>query len=251
MTEEQLQNEQWKEVVGFPRYQVSNYGRVRSNVNQKNPKILKPHLTKRGYLAVAISTGDKWGGRIATKQVHRLVAEAWIPNPLDKPHIDHKNTVRTDNRVENLQWCTAKENAANPITSKRRKDAIPRIVEKTSKMVLVYDLDFNLLSAFTSTADCARQLGLSQGNIVNCCQGSLPNYKKMYFSYRPLNSQDDRNEVLEKGKEKYEKRKKSLAKAQHKMYQNNPEKFRALGRAFYWRKREKEKLNNNGGMERC
>lgn len=119
-----MQNEIWKDVPGFPGYQVSNAGRVKSmfrrvNGPKKNgrivqEKILKPASVKDGYFAVSLHIG----GKRKTKTIHRLVALAFIPNPDNKPEIDHINTNRIDNRVENLRWVTRKENGTNPETIK-------------------------------------------------------------------------------------------------------------------------------------
>lgn len=120
-----MQNEIWKDIPGYSGlYQVSNDGCVKSLLRRVNgPKkngrkvkemILKPCVIKDGYLAVVL---HKCGKR-KTQKIHRLVALAFIPNPDNKPEIDHINTNRTDNRVENLRWVTRKENGTNPETIK-------------------------------------------------------------------------------------------------------------------------------------
>lgn len=118
-----MQNEIWKDVPGYSgMYQVSNLGRVKSlnrrvngpkrNGRIVNERILKPGLDLYGYKIVVLFNGKSR----KTCTVHRLVAMAFVPNPENKPEIDHINTIRTDNRVENLRWATRKENGNNPTT---------------------------------------------------------------------------------------------------------------------------------------
>lgn len=99
--------EVWKELKGYDGYFVSNLGRIKSP-----RKILKPYPVTGGYLAVCIKKDGKW----VHKKLTRLIAETFIPNPQNKPCIDHINTIRVDNRIENLRWVTHKENAHNEIT---------------------------------------------------------------------------------------------------------------------------------------
>lgn len=112
----------WKDIQGYEGlYQVSNLGRVKSlgrfidrlvtgNYWQEE-RILKPNKTKHGYLMVALRKNNKPN----YFKVHRLVAITFIPNPENKPQIDHINAIKTDNTVNNLRWVTAKENVNNPL----------------------------------------------------------------------------------------------------------------------------------------
>lgn len=101
--------ENWKDIKGYEGlYQVSDRGRIKSLANNKSKseKIIKLREDKNGYLQVNLHKGNK----STTKKVHRLVAEAHIPNPCNKPYINHKDYKPSNNNVENLEWCTQKEN---------------------------------------------------------------------------------------------------------------------------------------------
>ena len=98
----------WRDVEGYNGvYQVSNLGRVKSFNKSKNGKILKLQKEVKGYLVIRLyrSPTDWWHAK-----AHRLVALTFIPNPDNKPQINHINCIKSDNRVENLEWCTNGEN---------------------------------------------------------------------------------------------------------------------------------------------
>lgn len=97
----------WKPIEGyFGRYEISNFGNVKSVYNNGKTKILKPRINFKGYARVSLSSNYK------RKEfcVHRLVGMAFIENKENKPQINHKNGIKLDNRLNNLEWVTAKEN---------------------------------------------------------------------------------------------------------------------------------------------
>lgn len=106
--------EYWKLIA--PGYEVSTLGRVRKWQDGET-QILTPKLTDRGYSRVEL----KIDGRSNSYRVHRLVAQAFIPNPEGKPEINHINGVKTDNRVENLEWCTRSENMLHAFATGLKK----------------------------------------------------------------------------------------------------------------------------------
>ena len=231
--------EEWRPIEGYPCYQVSNLGRVKSFRNPKKPKILRGKTNNSGYMIVSLTKGDKWGSgeKATTHRIHKLVADAFIPNPENKCHIDHIDTNTMNNAVSNLRWCTPKENSNNPITHARIVKSNRLLAEKRKQIVLVYDEDLNIQSAFTSTAD-AGKLGFNQGNISSCCMGVLKRYKGLIWSYVPLTSMEQRTELENSVSDKRERTKENCDKAWEKYVANNHDFYLQRMRDYYYTHKE-------------
>lgn len=155
-------DEIWMIIKDFPSYMVSNYGRVKSlnYLNKKKERIIKPFLCKCGYLYIRLCKN----GFKKKFRVHRLVAMAFIPNPNNYPVINHKNEIKTDNRVNNLEWTTHLENAN--YGNRNRKISISK-----KKCVLQFSLDDEFIKRWDSALQVEKELGYGRSNISSCCRG--------------------------------------------------------------------------------
>lgn len=195
--------EKWKDIPKYEGiYQISTMGRIKVTRNG-DERILVGVLDKStGYRRFSLYKD----GKVKRAYVHRLVAESFIPNVENKPEIDHINTIRHDNRVENLRWVTRKENRNNPISldhlrvaftgqnsphygRKRSKETKRKISEalkssplnhgrtgvkcKNSLPVYQYDLKGNFIAEYAGQAEAARITGIHQSDISNACNGKL------------------------------------------------------------------------------
>ncbi|AIF54455.1 putative HNH endonuclease [Lactobacillus phage Ld3] len=152
-----MTDEIWKDIFGYGGvYQVSNMGRVRS-CKRKSWKILRAVNLKNGYEAVNLYSDKR-----QMFYVHRLVAQAFIPNPNEYRYVNHKNEVKTDNRVSNLEWCTAFYN-----------NHYSDIYKSTRTRVTQYSKDMVKIRSFISQREASRATGIPQPDISICC-----NYKQ-------------------------------------------------------------------------
>ena len=163
----------WKPIKDYENlYEISNLGRIRSKdrvVYQKNRwndnlsrflykgKLLNTKIEENKYVQVHLCKNNKQKRYL----VHRLVAETFIPNPENKEQVNHINCNKNDNRVENLEWTTPKENTQHAIKNNRKKITTIKINQ--------YDLNGNFIKQWDSMVEVAKKYNTTKQNIWLCC----------------------------------------------------------------------------------
>lgn len=176
--------EVWKDIDGFENYQISDLGRIKSKqrivTNQngsyvKSEKILKTHVMKCGYLAIVLR--DKEQKRHLLK-IHRLLAENFIPNPNNYPFINHIDGDKTNCNLDNLEWCTPKQNTQHAIRTGLRPKVTGRNIQRICK---VNQDTKKIEDVYESFSEAARKNGLNSiGGIYSACK-SKRNYGGFFW----------------------------------------------------------------------
>lgn len=156
-------------------YEISNKGRIKALTykGKKKEHILKPRKNLKGYEMVKLIKS----GIGKEKLVHRLIAEAFIPNPENKPYIDHINTITNDNRIENLRWVTAKENINNPITRNK--------IGAKGKAVICVETQ----EIFKNAKQASEKMNLNRVSVSNCLKNSKSTCGGYHWEY--IEKEDD------------------------------------------------------------
>lgn len=176
--------EVWKDIPNYEGYyQISNLGRIKSvarKVKYQNSyrnvkeKLKKTFIGKQGYERVELSKN----GKTKKYNVHRIVANVFISNPLNKETVNHINGIKTDNRVENLEWATRSENELHAYkiglaknSEKQRNVARLYCKENKIKSIIQLDLDGNFIKEWKSAREVEEKINISRKNISQCITG--------------------------------------------------------------------------------
>ena len=152
------------------KYKISSNGNCYSYFLNRN---LKPTIDTNGYLLYKLSKD----GKQYTIRAHRLVALHFIDNPYNLPQVNHKDEDKTNNNVNNLEWCDAKYNINYGTCIERIKK------HQHSKPVLQYTLDGQFVKEWESLAE-AHQNGFHRSHIIDCCKGKLKTHKGFIWKYK-------------------------------------------------------------------
>lgn len=169
---------------------VSNYGRVKSlprvyrsgmdhrMVKQTEEHILSPNIAAGGYMVIVLSKNAKTRRFL----IHRLVGQAFLPNPYNLPQINHKDEDPSNNRADNLEWCDHKYNINYGTRNTRVSTKMTN--GPTAKAVLQYTLDGEFVKEWPSTMEIQRVLGFSNGTIGRACRGEYRQSNGYIWRYK-------------------------------------------------------------------
>lgn len=209
-------DEVWKPIPRFNGlYDISSFGRVRRNAYnllRKDGSIIhyeemikKCYPRSNGYIVVSISQNN----HSRMYFIHRLIAEAFIPNPENKPYIDHINTIVSDNRIDNLRWVTHKENMNNELTMLRFKEnGLSRRGVRNYSLaseIEAYTRDGKFIARYASLKDAADAHGVATSGICMCCKGKMKSCGGIQWRYvgssLPLTSNWKTKQVIQADKD--------------------------------------------------
>jgi len=173
----------WKDIPGYEGlYQASNQGRIRSNYKSK--PVMSGYINNQGYVRVQLWKGTGY----VQKSAHRWVAMAFLPNPENKETVNHKNGIKTDNRVVNLEWATRSENELHSyrVLGKKPQRAMLGKFGKdcpNSKAIKKLSLNGKVIKKYVSMTEAKNDGGFNRGPISHVCRGILNQYRGFKWAF--------------------------------------------------------------------
>jgi hypothetical protein len=167
----------------FEDYWIDEMGNVYSTKKRRGLTKLKPYKNNKGYCRISIKTESGYKNIF----VHRLVGKAFIPNPENYPCLNHKNSVRDDNRVDNLEWCTQSQNMKHSYDEGGRKPpltALAKSWEKKRRKVIQMDKNGNKKKEWGSIIDASNHYKTNHSTIVDCCMGRQKTARGFRWCYK-------------------------------------------------------------------
>lgn len=179
-----LYEEEWKAIIGYEGcYMASSMGRIKRlkrdkcNNQFKEERILSQKIGGRGYLDVHFSVN----GKSKTFRVARIIANLFVPNPENKPQVNHKRGNKLDNRYFMLEWNTRSENQKHSFRELNRKPTAYWTGKESPRRKKVICIETNRI--FQSVSEAAREIGVSDAMISKVCKGKGLSSKKLTFKY--------------------------------------------------------------------
>lgn len=226
---EDFEGEEWKDIPGYEGwYMVSNYGRIKSVERSTIQKrVCDKAIRLRTYKSCIIKASNygsylichlKKNGTSKVVKYHRIVCSVFNENPNNLPQINHKNEIKTDNRAENLEWCT-------PLYNRNYGTAQQRLVEKlknnpyVSRPVYKYSINGVFIEKYPSIIEAYRRTGVKPSNITSVCNGGRSATAGGYIWSFSGNNDDVMKSVLRKqsNKKLYEKKRVLMFSMNHKL----------------------------------
>ena len=169
-------------IDGFPNYYITDTGDVYSRVAHNNYRVkkLKQFLDKKGYAMVSIAG--------QTTKIHRLVAKTFIPNPENKPQVNHKDGNKTNNCVDNLEWCSNSENISHAFRVLLRKPSLAQLGRfgkfSFRHKIIEQIQDGLVIATYYGAAEAKRKTGIDASRIIKCCRHKAKSAGKYQWKYK-------------------------------------------------------------------
>jgi hypothetical protein len=176
----------WKDVVGYEGiYKISNKGRLKSLNYQHTgkEKVRTCNVKGNNYVSVILCKGAGESYTRKSLRIHRLVAIAFLPNPENKPVVNHINGIKNDNNLKNLEWCTCSENELHAHRTGLKVSPMKGKEGHNKRAVKMYSKEGIFIKEFDSATNAAKEINALSCNVTRTCQGIAKSCKGYLFEY--------------------------------------------------------------------